>query len=264
MQWRLPELNFTLWKGIVKLYASDPLTHVYLLYDMVYELEHSDFYFMTSGNNIVGYLLIWRGPRVVGIHIWGEAYNLVTHIPYSSKAIVVLHDRGLLEPVARFLEPKGRVEIREHFDMVVDEKNFRPYLPDRAARLDPGDKYHVEQFTELVKLSGWSIGGELATSLLAKRRYYGVFVEGKLVSMACTFLRMPEVWSIGNVYTHPGYRGRGYAKITTSAITRDALASGAKALLHVAVDNYPAIKVYRALGYSTVSKKTWVFFNPLS
>lgn len=73
---------------------------------------------------------------------------------------------------------------------------------------------------------------------------------------------MPEVLPIGNVYTHPDYRGRGYAKTVTSAITGDALLSGARALLHVAEDNEPAIRVYRTLGYRTISRKPWVFFKP--
>ncbi len=48
----------------------------------------------------------------------------------------------------------------------------------------------------------------------------------------------------------------------TSAVTRDAVASGARALLHVSEANEPALRVYSALGYRAASRKPWVFFNP--
>ena len=82
-----------------------------------------------------------------------------------------------------------------------------------------------------------------------------------LVSIACAYLKMPEVWLIGDEFTHPNHGGRGYAKAVTSAITKAAVASGAKALLHVREDNKPAIKVYEALGYKEISRKQWIFIN---
>ncbi|RLF22800.1 MAG: hypothetical protein DRN15_08125 [Thermoprotei archaeon] len=146
--------------------------------------------------------------------------------------------------------------------MVVDEEGFRPYSAGVAIRLDAENNHHVEEFLKLAKTAGWKIDEEVAKELLTKRRYYGLFEDERLVSIACAFFRMPEVWPVGNVYTHPDYRGRGYAKAVTSAITRDAVQSGAKALLHVAEDNIPAIRVYKALGYRTISRKPWIFFSP--
>ncbi|HDD33548.1 MAG TPA: GNAT family N-acetyltransferase, partial [Thermofilaceae archaeon] len=83
-----------------------------------------------------------------------------------------------------------------------------------------------------------------------------------LVSIACAYLRLPEVWVVGDVYTHPAYRGRGYAKAATSAITSDAISAGAIAMLHVAEGNEPALRVYRALGYRVTGRKPWVFYSP--
>ena len=258
----LSELNLRLWKSVIRLYLSDPLTHVYLLHDLVYELDRMDVCFKTSGGDIVGYMLVWRGPRAVCIRLWGGAKSLVDRIPCNSEAIVVVYDRRLLEAVTKFLKSKGQLDVKEYLDMVVDEEGFKPYSVGRAVRLDARDEYHVGEFLELARASGWKINEEKARELLARRRYYGLFEEGGLVSIACAFFRMPEVWPIGNVYTHPDYRGKGYAKTVTTAVTRDTLLSGAKALLHVAEDNEPAIRVYKALGYRTISRKPWVFFNP--
>ena len=258
----LSELDSRLWRSITKLYLTDPLTHVYLLYDLIYELDCTDVFFNVVGGSITGYLLVWRGPRAVCIYLWGRAEGLVDRIPCDSETIVVVQERRLLEPVVEFLRPRGKLKVKEHLDMVVDEEGFKPYSAGRAVKLDARDERHIVGFLELARMSGWKMNGGKARELLAKRRYYGLFDGGRLVSVACAFFRMPEVWPIGNVYTHPDYRGRGYAKTVTSAITRDALSSGAWALLQVAEDNEPAIRVYKALGYKMISKKPWIFFNP--
>jgi Predicted acetyltransferase len=67
---------------------------------------------------------------------------------------------------------------------------------------------------------------------------------------------------VGDVYTRPEYRGRGNAKAVTSAITREAIVSGAMASLHVKANNEPAIKVYRSLGYIIVKIHDWIVAHP--
>jgi len=247
----------------VKLYINDPLTHVYLMYDAIYELDRTEVFFEVLEGGIVGYLFIWRGPRATCIHVWGGAENLVENTPYDDKAIVTVHNRELLDTVASFLKSKGGISVKEYLDMVVDEKSFKPYPSmETVVRLSAEDSRYVEEFLRLAGIAGWRINREVAKEFLAKRRYYGLFKDGRLVSIACAFFCMQEVWPIGNVFTHPEYRGRGYAKIVTSAITKDAIQSGAKALLHVAEDNTPAIRVYKALGYKTIARKPWIFYNP--
>lgn len=120
----------------------------------------------------------------------------------------------------------------------------------------------MREFLKLKEAGGSVLGEEEALEIMGKRRYYGVFDEKQLVSIACSYLRTADVWLTGDVYTHPAYRGRGYAKAATSAITRDTVVSGARALLHVAADNEPALRVYRALGYRAVSRKPRMFYSP--
>jgi len=245
---------------VVRLYLSDPTIHAYLLYDLVYELERTDAAFEVEGDEVVGYLLVWWGPRAAAVHLWGRAEGLVDGVPCSSRAVVVVHTRELLERVRGFLAPKGELEVREHLEMVVDERGFAPHPAGEAVRLRPDDERHVRALLELM---GWQDLGEGEVKrLLARNRYYGIFAGERLVSVAGTHLRTPEVWVVGNVYTHPDYRGRGYAKAVTSAVTRDALSSGARALLHAAEGNEPAIRVYRSLGYEVVGRKPWVLFSP--
>ncbi|MEE8345958.1 MAG: GNAT family N-acetyltransferase [Dehalococcoidia bacterium] len=84
--------------------------------------------------------------------------------------------------------------------------------------------------------------------------YYGVIVEGRLVSIAGTHVDSPaeRVAVVGNVFTHPSFRGGGLATIATSAVTRALLQHCDVVTLTVEAKNAPALAVYDKLGYRQV------------
>lgn len=86
--------------------------------------------------------------------------------------------------------------------------------------------------------------------------YRGVVADGRLVSIAGTHVvsRFEGVAVVGNVYTHPRYRGRGYATITTSAVTEVLLEYCDTVVLTVDPLNTPAVHAYQRLGYYEVSR----------
>ena len=59
---------------------------------------------------------------------------------------------------------------------------------------------------------------------------------------------------VGNVFTHPQYRGRGLAKATTSAVSRALLTNCDLVALTVEEGNEAAVAVYSGLGYETKCK----------
>lgn len=82
--------------------------------------------------------------------------------------------------------------------------------------------------------------------------YYGAFDGDRLVSVAGTHVVSPHqsIAVVGNVMTHPGYRGRGLAKQVTAAVTRELLACGcSEVVLTVDPRNRPAVAAYSRLGY---------------
>ena len=54
---------------------------------------------------------------------------------------------------------------------------------------------------------------------------------------------------VGNVFTHPAQRGRGYATATTSAVTAALLQMCDTVVLTVDPLNTPAVAAYERLGY---------------
>ncbi|MCK9487628.1 MAG: GNAT family N-acetyltransferase [Dehalococcoidia bacterium] len=82
--------------------------------------------------------------------------------------------------------------------------------------------------------------------------YYGAFDGDRLVSVAGTHVASPHqsIAVLGNVFTHPRYRGRGLAKQVTAAVTRELLARGCgEVVLTVNPENTPAVAAYSTLGY---------------
>ena len=81
--------------------------------------------------------------------------------------------------------------------------------------------------------------------------YYGIRVEGRLVSIAGTHAVSPSerVAVVGNVFTHPDYRGRGLATGATGAVTAHLLAECDLVVLTVEEGNLPAVRAYTKLGF---------------
>jgi ribosomal protein S18 acetylase RimI-like enzyme len=81
--------------------------------------------------------------------------------------------------------------------------------------------------------------------------YYGVEARGKLVSAAGTHIHSlaEGVGVIGNVFTHPDYRGRGYGTAVTAAVAEYLLRRCDIVVLNVDPANRTARHVYESLGF---------------
>ena len=233
------KLNYKTWNLIRETYQQNPLLHVYLMHAILYEKRFL-LLLNTSDEKIYGYILV-RYVKPVTAYIYGDINS----------------PPRLIEKVPRIrcwnkipLAFNGKIYYR----MVVEEEKFRPYYPEKALRLTTK---HVKQFIEFYSSRGVYMPYGKALQLLSTKKYYGVIVNNKIVSVGMAYIKLPEVWVIANVYTRPEYRGRGYAKIVTSAITRDGLNSGAFVELFVNENNEPAIRAYKKLGYKIEGFEIW-------
>lgn len=163
-----------------------------------------------------------------------------------------------LHPGPRFtfgsLRPEHRPVLQRYFiltreqtmlRMSVTAETFKP-VQGEALRLRGRDISRINRL--------YSAEGGPATYLprhIEDGVYYGVIVDGKLVSIAGTHVVSPSegVAVTGNVFTHPRYRDRGLGAIATSAVTQALLQKCALVVLTVEADNDPAVRVYRRLGY---------------
>jgi ribosomal protein S18 acetylase RimI-like enzyme len=128
--------------------------------------------------------------------------------------------------------------------MWVDRSRFQP-VPAAVERLLPVEAGELNRLYEL-GFAAW-----LPSSAVAEGIYYGIRVNGRLVSAAGTHVisREARLAVVGNVLTHTSHRGRGYATAVTSAVTAELLRYCDDVVLNVRSDNPPAIQAYRKLGY---------------
>lgn len=82
--------------------------------------------------------------------------------------------------------------------------------------------------------------------------YRGLVTEGRLVAVAGTHVvsRHEGVAVVGNVFTHPAYRGRGFATAVTGAVTETLLEFCDHVVLTVDPNNRPAVAAYERLGFA--------------
>ncbi|MBN1149230.1 MAG: GNAT family N-acetyltransferase [Anaerolineales bacterium] len=108
---------------------------------------------------------------------------------------------------------------------------------------------HCSLLQALFALGG---GGAFTPQQLAQGVFYGVFVDGELVSVAGTHLVSCAygVAALGNIFTRPDQRGRGYAGRATSAVVSELLQLGVgDIVLNVSQENIAAQRLYERLGF---------------
>ena len=144
--------------------------------------------------------------------------------------------------------------IMERFFSIVNRQPMQRMIVTRAAFRQTGKKairLTASDLSRVNRLYGKE-GGQYTSRHLQEGLYYGVTQDGELVAIAGTHVISPSegVAVVGNVYTHPKYRNRGYATAATAAVTEELLSSCATVALTVDPKNTPAVRAYRKLGYS--------------
>ena len=82
--------------------------------------------------------------------------------------------------------------------------------------------------------------------------FYGLYNGDELISMAGTHIlsHWASVVAIGNVFTKPDERVKGFATRVTAAVVRDSMEQGIDTIiLNVGMDNAPALACYQKLGF---------------
>jgi GNAT superfamily N-acetyltransferase len=122
---------------------------------------------------------------------------------------------------------------------------LQPPIADPSMRvLTPSD---VPAMMELAKLTE---PGPFRNRTHKLGIFFGIFEDGRLVSMAGQRIRVPGFVEVSAVCTHPDARGRGYARTLMSAVMENILSDGDIPFLHSFADNHAAIRVYEALGFT--------------
>jgi predicted GNAT family acetyltransferase len=156
----------------------------------------------------------------------------------------------------------------EYFLMTVSRENFRPALPALDGRLE----VRIADVADAEALFPLQKGYELEEVVIDPRHFNDaqclkllrrtlreelVFLaarNGVPVAKASTNARGFMVDQIGGVYTSPGVRGGGLAKIVVSELLERIFQEKEQACLFVKKRNRPAISLYERLGFEPVTE----------
>lgn len=194
-------------------------------------------------------VMIIQHPGFSTVSPFGEVAGVAaildrTSLPQRTLIQTTADHRSLLE--RRYRPAPAWLEMLR---MAVTEQTFKGAATDaRVALLSTSD------LDEVAALYRQFPDGHFRPDLLDEGVFYGVRADGRLIAIAGTHVVAEPfgVAVIGNVFTHPDERGKGYAGAVTSAAVYNLLRRGCcDVVLNVFATNAPAIAVYRRLGFVT-------------
>jgi RimJ/RimL family protein N-acetyltransferase len=218
------------------------------------------------------YALAQLDPSLFRLAEWylatgNQAHALIVHSRGGlGRALFVLGDPGAvdallgLHPGPRFSFGSFRPEHRRAV-----ERYFMFTRPQTMLRMSVSAAAFMPMKREAVRLTGRDIAAinrlystEGSSSTYQARHiedgvYFGVYIDNLLIAIAGTHVVSASegVAVVGNVFTHPLYRGQGLATIATSATTAHLLENCPLVVLTVEQENLPAVRIYQRLGYET-------------
>jgi ribosomal protein S18 acetylase RimI-like enzyme len=115
-----------------------------------------------------------------------------------------------------------------------------------CVRLTDADARPLGELLACEQVSGFS------PAQIGRGVFFGIFRDGRLAAAAGTHLVSPRygVAAMGNIVTHPDYRGRGFGTAAAGAVLGELVRAGIRDIvLNVRRDNPPALRVYEKLGF---------------
>ena len=192
----------------------------------------------------------WPNPSAVLIETGGN-YCLVG----DPKALEPDDLKNRVSGMVSAAEPFARL-LRDTFDDLGVWERVILDLPEspRSAsprnheirKLEPSDAYHLWGLSREIAWIYHMWGGP--AGLAGSRHAWGAFVDGRLVSIACSFFVGFCYEEVG-VVTEPGFRGRGLSAACASALCQEIHRRGRAASWSTGSDNSASLRVAEKLGF---------------
>jgi GNAT superfamily N-acetyltransferase len=189
--------------------------------------------------------------------------------PASVAPFVAVADPGLaaLESLHALLVPGEQVWIADasfpEWPELVWETSLeclQMVLPEQVTAPGPTiefDTLSCADASAMVSLTDLAFPGFFRMKTCEMGRYYGVHVDGELVSMSGERIMLYEYPEVSGVCTHPDHRGKGYAAALMWQVIRDHRRDGQISWLHVSAGNTHAIELYLKMGFVEARRQVW-------
>ena len=223
----------------------DRLYAAYAIGDLEPPLAHEcEWHAALNEGEITALCLRFKGLPPDRIFVMGKAEGLrpILDEAVNTETAHFAFKQEHLKVVKRFY---SLMRLEHMFRMVLAAEDFAP-VEGPVSRLGP---MHVHCLEELYRL-----GGDVAFAPYQVEQgvFYGLERDDKLVATAGTHLvsRTHGLGIVGNVFTHPDYRGQGYGTVCCSAVVEELLSQSLDVVLNVKRNNEPALRTYERLGFN--------------
>lgn len=254
-------------KSLDSYLRKDPIANFYPIYDL-YDVEsrkRSTYYAGLKDGDVIGFLLIYQAEYFPFINVGGSEF-----------AALRLMDVLNVEKAIFHVDPEFSDITKRKFRITSEYVTEIMYLKRGE------EKLHVEHDVELLsdfhalellKLMRQRRPSPItdedvkrAADYLRRYETYGIFVDERLVSIARLYkllLHIPEVCSVGMVFTDPDYRGRGFATSLVSKCVESAFRNDSVKYVALTVnrDNISAKRVYEKIGFKKYKDRCWLNLN---
>ncbi len=233
----------------------DTPLNIYLIGDLDdFFWPHTTWYARKTGDEIEALALLYRpsGLPTLIVLINGDidpAAKLLTALsPHLPETVYAHLTPGLENALAADfnLDSHG-----DHNKMILRSPGLLSNASSRqSAPLSIKDEKEILAFYREAYPGNWFDARMLETG-----HYWGVRIDGRLAAVGGVHVCSARyrVAALGNIATHPDFRGRGLAGDVTAAICRKLLNDVDEIGLNVKSDNVPAISCYRRLGFETTA-----------
>ena len=153
-------------------------------------------------------------------------------------------DKDVLENV---FDSNAIINSEEYVNMgLVDYTAINQRKENEVIRLGFSDLPAIKELMEASHPEAW-----LDDELVKLNKNFGLMVNGKLISFAGihAYSEQYQVAAVAHITTHPDYRRRGYCEKVTSSLLKDLRDKIQYIGLNVRVNNIPAIRCYKKLGF---------------
>lgn len=227
---------------ILDILQRDPVWGAYALADLEPHFQPYTHWHIRNG----ALILIYSGltpPVLIAQGETNHLHDLFKGIPEGTYTYMLKEQHRVI------LGDRMQYEHEERmYRMVLETERFSPPKGESLRKLTMEDLEVIEAL----------MGGQpdkpdaFQPQQVERGFFYGLFEGDRLISMAGTHILSPTYGTaaIGNIFTHPEHRGKGYATQVHGRVIEELLEIGVDPIvLNVAMDNHPAVQSYKNLGY---------------
>ena len=206
-----------------------------------------------SGGKVDSVALLYTGMKLPTLIVMSEDI-------FPEKALLESIAHLLPDPVYCHLSPGLEAALESSHKLESHGRFYRMALLDREAlfkadchntvQLNEGDLEELLDFYRQSYPGNW-----FDPRMLETGKYFCIRDDGNIVSAGGIHVYSPEyrVGTLGNIATHPVFRGRGLGSAVTAMVCRSLLETVDHVGLNVRADNTAAVSCYEKLGFRTIA-----------